>query len=541
MNLRDFPEATQINERLFRLISYLIFAAMMASAVFTVFSLIGRIVPTWQPFWMAVLGFLMALDRFYTYGAFKKIQVFTQEWFFRVGTHWVMVLVVLKVLTGVAQGLPAFLAEIPLWRRNFAAYFFNVEYLIVVVIAILIWLLCGYFAALLDEMGLDQAIIDREVAAFTRRDEHSPREKLLNLVISIGGFLVLLTAATRVDIRALFAANFTDLRANLTPLTGGGAGTLLYFMLALGLFSMTRFISLHTRWNLQRLRVSRQLAGRWALYSLIFILVVAVIASLLPTSYSLGLLSVLGYLINFVISLIIVVMQLIFAVFMFLISIPFLLMGEPPPIENDTPIRPILPEVPRELITTPSTPFPWWDLIKSILFWVFFIGLLAFSVHQYLKQHEEILAMLRKMPGGAFLARLWAFLQAFFQGAQAGVARAVQTGRERFQAFRSSRTPLSRGGFLSLRGLNPRQRVYFYYLAMLRRGSEQGLKRPQSQTPYEYANSLDDAFPDVDDEIDSLTAAFVEARYSRHSVEQEDAGRVRSYWERIRQALRRRT
>ncbi|MBN1668202.1 MAG: hypothetical protein JW862_14010, partial [Anaerolineales bacterium] len=301
MSIHDFPKATQTNERIFRLISYLLVAAMMASAVFTVFSLIQRIVPAWQPSWMAVLGFLIALDRLYTYRAFGKLQLFSQDWFFRVGTHWVMLLAVLKLLTGLTNGLPAFLAEIPLWRRNFAAYFFNAEYLIVVVIAILIWLLCGYFAGLLEKMGLDQALIDRDVAAIVRMDEQPPREKLLNLVIGIGGFLVVLTAALRVDLRALFAADLAGLRANLPPLAGGGAGTLLYFMLALGLFSMTRFISLHTRWNLQRLRVSRQLAVRWGLYSLAFITIITLVASLLPTRYSLGLLSILGYLINFIV------------------------------------------------------------------------------------------------------------------------------------------------------------------------------------------------------------------------------------------------
>ncbi|MBN1668168.1 MAG: DUF4129 domain-containing protein, partial [Anaerolineales bacterium] len=77
------------------------------------------------------------------------------------------------------------------------------------------------------------------------------------------------------------------------------------------------------------------------------------------------------------------------------------------------------------------------------------------------------------------------------------------------------------------------------YLALVRRGTEQGLQRPDSQTPYEYAESLDQAFPDVDDEIDSLTEAFIEARYTRHAVEQEDAGRVRTYWDRIRRVFRR--
>lgn len=39
-------------------------------------------------------------------------------------------------------------------------------------------------------------------------------------------------------------------------------------------------------------------------------------------------------------------------------------------------------------------------------------------------------------------------------------------------------------------------------------------------------------------EIDQITGAFIEARYSRHAVENEDANRVKNIWERIRGALR---
>ena len=40
-------------------------------------------------------------------------------------------------------------------------------------------------------------------------------------------------------------------------------------------------------------------------------------------------------------------------------------------------------------------------------------------------------------------------------------------------------------------------------------------------------------------EFSQLTGAFIEARYSRHAVEPEDANRVKKIWERIRGALMR--
>ena len=73
---------------------------------------------------------------------------------------------------------------------------------------------------------------------------------------------------------------------------------------------------------------------------------------------------------------------------------------------------------------------------------------------------------------------------------------------------------------------------------MIRRGGEQGLARKGSQTPYEYAAALEDAIPEVDDEVASLTSAYVNARYSRSEVDDVQVGLVKTYWERIRGALR---
>jgi hypothetical protein len=49
-----------------------------------------------------------------------------------------------------------------------------------------------------------------------------------------------------------------------------------------------------------------------------------------------------------------------------------------------------------------------------------------------------------------------------------------------------------------LRKLSPRQQVQFYYLAMLRRGSEHGHARQPTQTPYEYARALENQIPEID-------------------------------------------
>jgi hypothetical protein len=72
---------------------------------------------------------------------------------------------------------------------------------------------------------------------------------------------------------------------------------------------------------------------------------------------------------------------------------------------------------------------------------------------------------------------------------------------------------------------------------MIRRAREGGVPRRASQTPYEYAEKLQNSYPDVLDEISEMTDAFVEARYSQHKVEDEKVNIVKKYWKHIRKAL----
>ena len=100
---------------------------------------------------------------------------------------------------------------------------------------------------------------------------------------------------------------------------------------------------------------------------------------------------------------------------------------------------------------------------------------------------------------------------------------------------------LPAGSLIRLRALDPRRQIYFFYLAMIRRGGEQGVPRQPSQTPAEYASTLEKALPSGEEDIDSITQAFVEARYSRRKVDAGDADLVKATWGRIRRALQSRS
>jgi hypothetical protein len=93
--------------------------------------------------------------------------------------------------------------------------------------------------------------------------------------------------------------------------------------------------------------------------------------------------------------------------------------------------------------------------------------------------------------------------------------------------------------FIRLNSLSPRDQIRYFYLTTARRAGDKGLPRGKPETPAEYSQNLKDNWPDLSDDIDGLTSAFLEARYSSSSIEESDAEDAKPFWKRIRQVLRR--
>lgn len=534
----EITTAARANERTFRLVSSLLTALMLACAAATLVSLLTRIVPDWQPWYLVAFCFIVSLDTFYNYGKFKKIDLFSSEWFQAAGTQVVILLATLRAVIGLSHGLEAFVQELTAGWFAFLTSFFSTEYLIGLGMCVLAWLFSLGFAGLFDEIGLDAELIRMEGYAVTPGETRPPRERLLSLVFGLGSVLVVFTALMRLDFRAALGGNWAGAVLDVPTLSHGGASTLLYFLLGLALFSQTQFIDLHNRWSINRVPVNAAIVRRWAFYSLIFLVIVASIASLLPTSYSLGLLASLGYALDLAAYLLFTFAQLLVMLVLLLLGLLAMLFGREPPAETpDLPSfqPPILPPAP---VDAASTPLPWLEVAKSLLFWGLFIAVLLFALVQYLRQHEEVIASLRERRGLAWLGKFWDWLRVFWQAAQQGIAGRVSAGLERIRPRQS--LPRGAGGWINLRKLDPRQRVFFFYQAFLRRSGESGFPRSLSQTPLEFASRLDRALPEAEPDIEVLTAAFVEARYTPRPVQPEKASRVKEVWEHLRKALRKR-
>lgn len=531
--LPEIPSATRTQRDVYRLISYGLVALMMACSAYTLVNILDRFTPTWQPNYLIGLCTLVAIDRLYTYRRFSDWMVLSQEWLIRYGTEWIILLALAKLVVGFSHGIPAFWDEIQHWPLDMGAYFFTNELLFALAIIMLVWVFSGSFAEQLEEIGPYMRHPDD---GWGMPGAGAARRRLINLFFSIGFFLVVLTALGRLDLRAALYQNTYSFYQEIPVLSGGGASTLLYFMLGLALLSQTQFIALHTRWDRQHVQVRAGLARRWALYSVAFLFLVMLIVSLLPTSYSISPILMLGYLIELILYAFASLGRMLLFLYMYLLSLIFSLFGKDPPV-NDNAATPFeLPEAPNSAPHAIAGGPSWVEVLKSLLFWAVFLGVLYVSARQFLGQHQEVLQRLRRLPGLGWLIQAWEWLRDFFTQVRQEVSTALAARRANAQHA----VPPERSffGFMNLRGLDPRQRVYYYYLALVRRGGENGLTRDPSQTPYEYAATLESALPSIDGEIDALTEAFVDARYSPRQVAPEQASLVERTWARIRKALR---
>jgi hypothetical protein len=513
------------NDRLARVVHYTIAWLMLLCLVAVVVEFGQVLLPGWRAEYLLGLHGLVALEAMASQRRLRGHGFYTSEWLGYRLAEGVTILVGIKLVLYAVHGWDRLAVDLPLWRVDFVTYFLTGEYLFNLFLAVVIWSLGTSFSEELSKLEGDERALQMERDTWITIQRAEARANLTKLIFMVGGVMVVATGFLHLDWRAVWGEA-------PPPLSSGALPILLYFLLALALLSLTQFAILRVRWSLERIPISRNLAVRWISYSAITLLLLAIAVSLLPTNYSYGLLEALSYILYMVGSLMSLIVLLVLSPIFWLMSQLARLLGQPveTPPEEATPPPPPPPPV--------GEGAPLWEMIQSILFWTIFLLIIGISLYHYLRQNQGLASYLRQLPWLGGLRRAWLGLRSWLRGAGEALAGGVQA---RLDLWRSRQGRAGRGkgwGFLNPRRLTPRERVIFFYLAMVRRGEEGGAVRHPSQTADEYSRQLHERLPEVSAEVDQLTGQFDEARYSLHPVDETRAGLVQQLWERIRKALR---
>jgi hypothetical protein len=491
-----------------------------------------EILPDLQVTHFLVFCFFASLEGIFSERLLRRLRITWPSYLGSRAAEAFVLVLLLKLTSYFPHRLERLWADALEWQTN-PASFFDFTYFMAGLLFLVLWMGSLYVARLLSllDVGQDKSVPPEDKTSveyylwLTSPSLVRDRQEGLELLAEFfmwGGIALLVGSAA---IHA-FGLSIRELAFSL----------LLYLASGIALLSQGHFAVLQASWRGQGVPVQRGLVRRWLLWSLVFLLGVALAARLLPTQAAVGPVQSLVALVTLIAFILYQAVLFVFYIFLFLIGLllsPFFPNIKPTPPPDLGPVE--LP--PAAQPSGGGTGL--FELVITALFWIAILLIVVYVVYHFVSERLGFLAQI-EVDEETWRGRFWIWLKSLW--------RRWQDWRRGVQAqLRQRRTPkrekrvgrISPFRYVSLRRLSPRQLIQYFYLSAERRAAQAGQARKASQTPYEYGADLDQRFPELGQDLEGLTTAFVEARYSPQPVEKGDAEAVKPLWQRIRAALRR--
>jgi hypothetical protein len=178
-------------------------------------------------------------------------------------------------------------------------------------------------------------------------------------------------------------------------------------------------------------------------------------------------------------------------------------------------------------------------MIGSSAFWTAAIVLTVLAFMFFLRERNLAAPGQTWRQWWTAVLQWWHSLWHNLTGQIESAAQALQS-RRRQRPARKPRQLRPRRRLIRLNALSPRDQLRYFYLSTVERAGRQGVKRQKSETPLEYAQDLKENWPDAEIDVENLTDAFLQARYSPQPIEIEQVNPVKAHWKKLRAQLRRR-
>jgi len=504
--------------------SYLIVILMMICAAAGIVQMGQALSSTWSGMYLIWLVLLVSVEGLLTRHRTADMEL-RDKIIFRL-SEWVALAVLVKIALYIVRGPAQILEDIPLWQEDFTRHFFTPEYVLSLFTCFLAWLATRSYAFDLEELSNHELDTEWDDLGKRQNKLHEIRKRIASRVFLIGGVVVTLAVFSRIDETVLMRLTGVPPHGYTAPVVN----VLAYFLLALALLSQTQFALLRTRWFWQRMSIGPQIARNWIRYGLIAFVILSVIVYFLPTEYSLGLFDTLRLSLDFLIK----VVNILFLLITLPVTLCLSLFNISSRQQQQDPVQPppmIVPQQPS------GQPVEWLEFVRSLIFWVIFLGIILFALRYYLSQNAALWNAIRGFPLIRWAGGIWQSLRSWLKGANQQVAAIVKRGVSRLMARRPSIPAAQIRRMFNLSRMSPREKIIYFYLNLVHLGGERGIARRPSQTPSQYEQQVISAVPEVDADLHALTGVFLEARYSSHAVEEPAAQQAGSLWERIKAIL----
>jgi hypothetical protein len=462
-----------------------------------------------------VCGFVV-LEAFLSFSLVKRLPTAQRQIAYYRVTEMVILLLGLKIFTELRIGPENLRSNLSLWPVEFPFNILTGHFIIAMLPVLASWWAANLFAADLSLLGVEEA------SNFDERLKTTPiRTVILRRFLGLGMFVVILGG---IPFQKVYAISLPA-SSNTIP------AIISYFVLGTVLLSLTRYITLETTWWQSKLQIPSQIPRRWFAYSGVILAILVFIISWLPTNYGMGFLATL----NAVMHLLYQFILLIYGLFLLVVALIMRLFLRKSTF-SETPLPEIAPPV--DTLPKNNTGSSGWELVQSIILWGSLIALAIIALRQYIAYNRDLSEDLRKFRPLRWLSGLWNRFRTSLKKADTSFRALIKNTLQRSRKNASGSALVDEWNIINFRRLSPRQKVIFYYLALIRRAKEAGIPREDSQTPNEYAHKLNSSLQNEKDAVDAMTTSFMEARYSRHDIPQKAARQAETVWETIRRVLR---
>ncbi len=510
-------------------------AGMLTCIAISLSQLLGPLIPQWHGSFISVMVFLVCLESIHAQRLLSRQRLSRRDRRRFRFVEWVVLLLVVRFGIYLNYGTERLVQDVASWSADLGS-FFDPLFMAYSFIVLVFWSLALSLSSSMQ--GLEASPIEKapsttdpryDLWATTPRRGRIDRQARLNSIVHTffwgGVVLLLLSGLSRVDVRDMVTLQHSRS-------SGIILNALLYFLTGLLLVSQAHYTILKANWQLQDIPILGRLGRRWVLLAVSFLLLIGLISALLPVGYSVGIIEIVSLAIQWILWVISrAVLAITFAIGYLFGLLMSLFSGDSTGAQPAAlPTRPPLPAPPPTVAREPSA---WWQVARSLLFWLVLTGVLGYSLWHFVGAR---LGLFQRLSA----ARLVAWLKGLWRGFRIGTRNAARRIRRTIGqrlAFRRSRAQERPRRYLSIRRLSPRERMRYFYLSVLRRAARQGYARPVSMTPSEYQETLANRLPEVSAEVRELTRAFNEARYSEHSIGRKDARSIRAIWGRIKREL----
>jgi hypothetical protein len=503
-------------------------ALMQAALVAAMTGAIRRFAPAWQPGYVIVACFLVALEASFVHHMYRVERMWLAELLRYLVPELTVMLVLMRIATTLSLGGATLATDALGWLYDPLSIFDP---------PFIAFIVAGLIVGGLTHAGM-RDLSELAPQPFEGPAPLSEGNKQYGIVVAhdraaalrrisarfVGGGVLLLCML------GIEAVNLEQLTGPARPIAAvSAAGALLYLISGFLLYSQARLALLQARWRLDGVQVADTVERRWGRASRLLIVGVALAALVLPRTYGLGLLDTLRGILGIIGYAIALLGYIVLWLFSLLALLPAWLFSLLAPLEGATP-----PPAPPAPPPAPPPPTPFEPrLLPALIFWACMIALVGYACWIVVQRHPGLLRALTRSNLLAWARRWCGWLWRDTRSWVGQAAHSLQVALRRPAVSVRRRMPS-----LRLRRLAPRDLVRYFYRSTLRRAAARGLPRRAGQTPYEYSAVLGDRIPDAREDIATLTEAFVVAQYSPRTISPDDARRVRRPWERVRRRLR---